>query len=135
MARRCSICVVVCALAVLAIGPSQGAAQTTEDLSALNQQVVELYQAGKYAEAISVAQQALALAKKLHGPDHPRVGDSLNNLAALYRAQGRYGEAEPLFQRSLAITEQALGPLRRCGRGWKMKGVAVSSAIEGIENI
>ncbi len=35
---------------------------------------------------------------------------SLNNLAALYQAQGRYGEAEPLHQRSLAIYEKALGP-------------------------
>ncbi len=35
---------------------------------------------------------------------------SLNNLAALYPALGRYGEAEPLHQRSLAIYEKALGP-------------------------
>ena len=35
---------------------------------------------------------------------------SLNNLAALYRAQGRYAEAEPLHQRALAIREKALGP-------------------------
>ena len=35
---------------------------------------------------------------------------SLNNLAALYRTQGRYAEAEPLYKRSLAIREKALGP-------------------------
>ncbi len=35
---------------------------------------------------------------------------SLNNLAALYQAQGRYAEAEPLYRRSLAIVEKALGP-------------------------
>ena len=29
--------------------------------------------------------------------------------AGLYRAQGRYAEAEPLFQRGLAIREAALG--------------------------
>jgi tetratricopeptide (TPR) repeat protein len=33
----------------------------------------------------------------------------LNNLAALYQRQERYGEAEPLFKRALAIREQALG--------------------------
>jgi tetratricopeptide (TPR) repeat protein len=38
------------------------------------------------------------------------VATSLNNLAALYRAQGKYAEAEPLYQRSLAIREKALGP-------------------------
>ena len=35
---------------------------------------------------------------------------SLNNLAGLYQAQGRYAEAEPLYKRSLAINEKALGP-------------------------
>ena len=35
---------------------------------------------------------------------------SLNNLAALYQAQGKYAEAEPLFRQSLAIVEKALGP-------------------------
>lgn len=30
--------------------------------------------------------------------------------AELYRSQGRYGEAEPLLVRSLAIFETALGP-------------------------
>ena len=38
------------------------------------------------------------------------MATSLNNLAVLYRAQGRYAEAEPLYKRSLAIDEKALGP-------------------------
>ncbi|MDY7021598.1 MAG: CHAT domain-containing protein, partial [Cyanobacteriota bacterium] len=41
--------------------------------------------------------------------NHPDVATSLNNLASLYRNQGRYNEAEPLHQRSLAIFEEALG--------------------------
>ena len=35
---------------------------------------------------------------------------SLNNLALLYRSQGKYGDAEPLYVRALAICEQHLGP-------------------------
>jgi tetratricopeptide (TPR) repeat protein len=38
------------------------------------------------------------------------VAQSLNNLALLYRVQGQYGKAEPLYQRALAIWEKALGP-------------------------
>jgi CHAT domain-containing protein/Tfp pilus assembly protein PilF len=38
------------------------------------------------------------------------VAISLNNLAVLYVAQDRYAEAEPLYKRSLAIDEKALGP-------------------------
>ena len=35
---------------------------------------------------------------------------SLNNLALLYGTQGHYAQAEPLYKRSLAIKEKALGP-------------------------
>ena len=48
--------------------------------------------------------------EKALGPEHPSVAKGLNNLAELYRAQGRYTEAEPLHERSLAIREKALGP-------------------------
>jgi hypothetical protein len=41
---------------------------------------------------------------------HPDVATSLNNLALLYSAQGRYAETEPLLRRSLAISEKVLGP-------------------------
>ena len=44
------------------------------------------------------------------GPDHPDVAQNLNNLAMLYDSQGLYEEAEPLYQRALAIREKALGP-------------------------
>jgi tetratricopeptide (TPR) repeat protein len=43
------------------------------------------------------------------GKEHPLVANSLNNLAALYWAQGNYSSAEPLYQRSLAIVEKMLG--------------------------
>jgi tetratricopeptide (TPR) repeat protein len=48
--------------------------------------------------------------EKTLGPDHPDVATSLNNLAQLYETQGQYAQAEPLFKRSLAISEKALGP-------------------------
>jgi tetratricopeptide (TPR) repeat protein len=38
------------------------------------------------------------------------VATSLNNLAECYQAQGSYAKAEPLYKRSLAIREKALGP-------------------------
>jgi tetratricopeptide (TPR) repeat protein len=34
----------------------------------------------------------------------------VNNLAELLRSQGKYEEAEPLYQRALAGCEEALGP-------------------------
>ncbi|WP_287521026.1 CHAT domain-containing protein [Okeania sp. SIO2C2] len=74
----------------------------------LNNQAVELYQQGKYAEAIPLAEKALAIRKNLLGDNYPDVTESLNNLAALYISRGRYREAEPLLQKSLAITKDKL---------------------------
>ena len=53
---------------------------------------------------------ALAIAEKALGPDHPDVGTSLNNLAGLYRAQGRYAEAEPLYQARPRHHREGAGP-------------------------
>ena len=75
----------------------------------LNQEVVELYQQGKYDRAVLVAEKALEVANANLGPAHPEVSTSLNNLAALYKSQGNYTMAEPLHQRALAIWEKALG--------------------------
>ncbi len=43
------------------------------------------------------------------GAEHPSTLIIVHNLAGLYRAQGRYGEAEPLLQRALAAREKVLG--------------------------
>ena len=39
----------------------------------------------------------------------PTRSTSVNNLAGLYQAQGRYGEAEPLYRRALEASERVLG--------------------------
>ena len=69
----------------------------------------EAYQQGDYAEA---EKQWTAALKKAEGfePQDPRLATALNDLAVLYEAQGRYADAEPLFQRALAIREKALRP-------------------------
>jgi tetratricopeptide (TPR) repeat protein len=51
----------------------------------------------------------LTIREKALGSEHPDVGTTLNNLADLYRRQGRFADAEPLYKRSLAIAENALG--------------------------
>ncbi len=62
------------------------------------------YQQGNYAEAVKQIKAALSLAEAF-GPDDPRLALTLNNLAFLYATQGKYAEAEPLYQRALAIFE------------------------------
>jgi len=43
------------------------------------------------------------------GKEHPDTLQSVNNLAAVYDAQRRYGEAGPLFRRALDAYERVLG--------------------------
>src|SRR5262249_10518091 len=89
---------------------STAAAQQLDEASELNNRVMDLYSAGRYSDAIPLAQRALVLREKAFGRDHPAVAQSLNNLAQLYEGQDHYAQAEPLYQRSLAIYEKALGP-------------------------
>jgi tetratricopeptide (TPR) repeat protein len=49
------------------------------------------------------------LKQRLLGQEHPSVATSLNNLAVLYRNQGRYSEAEPLYRQALTMAERILG--------------------------
>jgi len=51
----------------------------------------------------------LAIGEKA-APDHPHTAKALNNLAELYRVQGRYAEADGLYKRALVIGEKVLGP-------------------------
>ncbi|MEO6562351.1 MAG: tetratricopeptide repeat protein, partial [Nitrosospira sp.] len=67
------------------------------------------HEMGRYPEARSFYEKALAIRERSLGPEHPNIAASLNNLAGLYHDEGQYAKAEPLFQRSLKILEKALG--------------------------
>src|SRR5208337_2604951 len=76
----------------------------------LNQTALKLATAGKYAEAIPLAERYLKEMKSRYGEEHRKYAVALNNLASRYQQQGRYAEAEPLFKQSLAISERVWGP-------------------------
>ena len=75
----------------------------------LNAAGMKAHQEGRYAAAEQHLTAALKQAEKF-GEQDARLATSLNNLAELYHAQGKYAGAEPLYHRSLAIREKALGP-------------------------
>jgi tetratricopeptide (TPR) repeat protein len=51
----------------------------------------------------------MAIWEKQLGENHHDVAQSLNNLAGLYESQGKYEEAEPLYQRAITIFLEKLG--------------------------
>lgn len=61
-----------------------------------------------HLDALQLAKIALEVAEKQFGLSHLHVAISLNNLATIFTAQGKYAEAEPLYKRALAILEIAI---------------------------
>jgi CHAT domain-containing protein/Tfp pilus assembly protein PilF len=103
----------LCATVLLAlIGSVQLAGPSLAQQSAaaaLNARITELQRAGRYAEAIPLAQRLVVIEEKKFGPLHRDFSAALNNLALLYSDLGNDSDAEPLYQRSLGILEKALG--------------------------
>ena len=69
----------------------------------------DIYDRDKNTEKEAL-ENALAKEEKVLGSNHPSVATILNRLAMIYRSQGLYTQAEPLYKRALAIREKALGP-------------------------
>jgi hypothetical protein len=49
----------------------------------------------------------VATFEKTLGPNHPDLADVLENLAALYKYQGRHADAAQVIRRSMAIRRKA----------------------------
>ena len=91
----------------LAAGFCAGSPSRAEGLYAQSGKVIQLMRAGKYAEALPLAQAMVAQLEK--GPPSRDFAGALNNLAQVYGDMGRDAEAEPLYKRSLAVMEKAAG--------------------------
>ncbi len=96
---------IVSSLSVLGCTDSSDPAARWEKDSA---KASEAFQQGRYAEAETLWEAALKDAEKFP-PEDPRLVETLNNLAQLYDDQKKSAEAEPLYQRLLAIEEKTLG--------------------------
>ena len=102
---------IIAGLLALLLMPNLGLLAQTPDIEweSLNGEAMLLYKQGSYDRAVVTTKKALQVAER-SGPEHPNVATSLNNLAALYKAKGQFADAEPLYQRALAIREKVLGP-------------------------
>jgi tetratricopeptide (TPR) repeat protein len=96
-------------LAILWLWPGSLYAQS-ETLMEAFRQGQTLYEAGQYEQAIPLWRKALELGEQEFGPNHPTTAILINNLALLYFNQGRYAEAEPLYERALAARLRELLP-------------------------
>jgi tetratricopeptide (TPR) repeat protein len=90
--------------------PGWGSQEDLKEALALNEQVGQLYRAGRFKQALPLAHKALQIRYKDLGPEHPEIAISLTTLGMLYQEMGSPDEALPLLERALQIRYKALGP-------------------------
>lgn len=76
----------------------------------LSQAALYLQGRADLAGARDLNERALRMFEAIHGPHHPLVGKSVNNLAASLRYLGDIEGARQYFQRALEISEAAYAP-------------------------
>jgi TonB family protein len=86
--------------------PVAGQADALEEAKSLSVKVVQLYQAGKFDEALPLAEQVVKLREEAVGQEHQSVAEALKNLGAIYSAKGKGDKARPHYKRALSIYEK-----------------------------
>lgn len=94
-----------------AAGQSQPAqSPELEEATRLSRTFVQLFAAGKFAEAQPLAERALAIREKVLGPSAVPVGDALMNVGAALTATNKADRARAAYERAASIYEAGLGP-------------------------
>jgi len=70
---------------------------------------MQAYQKRSYTEAEDLFKDAFLLAEQF-GEFDPRLAAAMSNLAAVQQAEGKFAEAELLYNRALTICEKVYGP-------------------------
>ena len=99
-------------IGVVLIGIGVGPQATAEgdELAALLSQSDADYNAGRYLEAVPVAELIVALTRECFGEADPRYAAALNGLATFLQFTGSLDRAEQSLRQALAIDLVALGP-------------------------
>ena len=104
-----SLAVACLALAMLAWSAGLKA-EPAENLEALDAEISELQLAGKYADALLLAERYVSASKVQFGEASLEHAAALNRLAQIHLVQSNFDKAEPIFLRVLEIREKAQGP-------------------------
>ena len=70
----------------------------------------ETYEAiGVYEKSVAELEKALAIQKRILGPDHPDTLSTMNSLSAVFIRLGKYAEAESILRDTVSRKKQVLG--------------------------
>src|SRR3954454_5741901 len=105
MTRRRLTLIAGLAIAIAASFATPGVAQ--KGLAAQGERINALTSAGKYSEALPLAQGMVASLEK--SDSGRELAAALNNLGQVHAGQGHDDLAEPLYKRSIMLMENSLG--------------------------
>jgi tetratricopeptide (TPR) repeat protein len=125
---RIALCILVAGLTVVLPEMLAAQAQTKSPIGEASNRATELFNAGKYGEAVPLALRALTLTKAKYPPGHAEVIQATHNLAMIYRFNDQSAEAEKLFRENLAINEKKNGPRH------KETGLSVLNVAETLRD-
>ncbi len=74
-----------------------------------------------------------AICEKQLGASHPDTGTILNNLAELYKRQGRYAEAESHYRQATSIVVAGLGAQHPCSISVMRNHMAILQEMGRLE--
>ena len=86
----------------------EGAKQLTEAAN-LNSTVVKLFGEGKFDEALPLARRVLEIRERLLPADDERVASAVINIAEIYDATKKLGDAQTFLERALRSYEKKFG--------------------------
>lgn len=101
------ILILVCLFAGIAVNAQQQPAQ--DEVRMLNIEVVRLFNANKYEEALQIAESSLKLCEQSFGKDNPKTMDSLKNLAAVYAVLDQNEKSADTYKRIVKMQEEQVG--------------------------
>ena len=62
-----------------------------------------------YIQALKWYRKALAIREEILGKEHPSTATTYNNIAAIYKNQGKYEDALVWYRKDLVISENVFG--------------------------
>ncbi len=81
-----------------------------EQARQLSAEAARLTEAGKFNDALPMAERAVTLREEILGAEHADLALALYQLANLHRRRADFAKAEPLAQRALAMAEKTYEP-------------------------
>ena len=116
--KSCRVYAILFILLGFLVTPSEGRAQNpfssgVPELDELDMRMAEPYTAGRYSETIPMHKQAIVIAEKALGRDHPTTIKRIEDCGHILSITGRTEEAKAYYERALAGQKRVIAKKKK----------------------